>query len=314
MKKTLLSAAFIVSAYFSANAQQNISFETTEGYTTGALNNQSGWIVEDYDEGGPGTTAVIISSERHTAGSRSVKFVADQEDNNIDYDAYKLFTPAGTIFTVTQDVYVDGLDVENGSDLNVFTGYLQNNTATLTSLLYFSFQGTIEVMTGYDTFEDEPIVTEVGTFQQGNWYEVKTIFNTTAGTVAYYLNNQLLRTANFTPGFQVNTLGYTFGAYTTSFFVDDITITSGTAGTEQQLASQFTVSPNPATGLINISNNTNALVNKVAVTDLNGRTVTTAEFAGVASAQVDIANLASGVYMLTISSDMGTTTKKIVKN
>jgi hypothetical protein len=181
-------------------------------------------------------------------------------------------------------------------------------------MVYFDYDGAIEVMSGFDPIEQEPITTEVGTFEDATWYEVKTVFNTTAGTVAYYINNQLVQTTTLAPGFQVNTLAYGFEAYTTSFFVDNVDITGGTAGVQQQLASKFSVSPNPATNVISIANTANALISRATLTDLNGRAVKTAEFAGVAAAQMNISDLATGVYMLNISSDRGTATKKIVKN
>jgi hypothetical protein len=101
MKKTLLSVAFLLSAYFSVNAQQNISFETSEGYTTGGLFGQNGWLVIDDSEGSTGSNAVVVSEEQHSAGTQSLKFVADEEDNNLYYDVFKTIATSGTTFTIT---------------------------------------------------------------------------------------------------------------------------------------------------------------------------------------------------------------------
>ena len=78
-------------------------------------------------------------------------------------------------------------------------------------------------------------------------------------------------------------------------------------------ATSFSVFPNPATNLINVAS-ADALVNGVEIIDLNGRTVKSVKFDGVSEAQVNISELSSGVYMMNVSSDKGTTTKKIVKN
>lgn len=75
---------------------------------------------------------------------------------------------------------------------------------------------------------------------------------------------------------------------------------------------ELSVYPNPVNDVVNIS--VDALVSNVAIVDLNGRTVKTAKFDGVSNASVNVSDLASGVYMMTITSDKGTTTKKIVKN
>ncbi|AWH85864.1 hypothetical protein HYN59_12455 [Flavobacterium album] len=95
--------------------------------------------------------------------------------------------------------------------------------------------------------------------------------------------------------------------------VDNFSVTE-ILGTKDVLASQLSIFPNPATNVINITNADNILVNGVVIADLNGRTVKSAKFDGVAEAQVNISDLANGMYMMTVSSDKGTMTKKIVKN
>ena len=72
--------------------------------------------------------------------------------------------------------------------------------------------------------------------------------------------------------------------------------------------------PNPANNLVNIANGENMMVNKVTVTDLNGRTVKNVSFDNVANVQVNVSDLASGLYLMNITSDKGTATKKFVKN
>jgi hypothetical protein len=87
-----------------------------------------------------------------------------------------------------------------------------------------------------------------------------------------------------------------------------------TASVNDNLASNFSVSPNPATDVVTISSSLNTNLTSVAVIDVNGRTVKAVNLGSVANAQINIADLASGVYMLNIASEEGTVTKKIVKN
>ncbi|AWH85865.1 hypothetical protein HYN59_12460 [Flavobacterium album] len=87
-----------------------------------------------------------------------------------------------------------------------------------------------------------------------------------------------------------------------------------TAGTNDNQLSQLSVFPNPATNVINVANNAGILVNGVQIVDLNGRTVKSVKFDGVTEAQINISDLANGMYMMTVSSDKGTMTQKIVKN
>jgi hypothetical protein len=79
-------------------------------------------------------------------------------------------------------------------------------------------------------------------------------------------------------------------------------------------ASDITISPNPATNIISIASNQNIGINAIEISDLNGRVVQNQSFENVSSLEMNIANIASGVYLLTIVSDKGTITKKIVKN
>jgi hypothetical protein len=84
-------------------------------------------------------------------------------------------------------------------------------------------------------------------------------------------------------------------------------------GTESFSNFSFTVYPNPARDLISIegSNGANLLSYKIA--DLNGRIVKTKETINSTAAQINISDLQSGVYMMTINSDNGSAVKKIIK-
>ena len=80
------------------------------------------------------------------------------------------------------------------------------------------------------------------------------------------------------------------------------------------LASKFSVSPNPANDFISVTNSDNILVSGISITDLNGRVVKQISYANVSDIHVNISDLASGMYMMNITSDKGSVTKKIVKN
>lgn len=83
-------------------------------------------------------------------------------------------------------------------------------------------------------------------------------------------------------------------------------------GTESFSLNSLTVYPNPATNFITISNDENALITTVEIMDLNGRVVSVNEVNDTLG-QISIANLASGVYLLNITTDQGKAVKKIVK-
>jgi hypothetical protein len=100
-------------------------------------------------------------------------------------------------------------------------------------------------------------------------------------------------------------------ATATQMFVDTVGFTSILADRQFSGAS-FSVSPNPARNLVTISNTTDALINNAEIVDMNGRVVKTQKVADVAEAQINVSDLAHGVYMMKISSDKGNITKKLV--
>jgi len=79
-------------------------------------------------------------------------------------------------------------------------------------------------------------------------------------------------------------------------------------------STNFSVFPNPANDFVTISNADNISVKAISITDLNGRVVKQNTYSNVTNVQVNVSDLASGVYMMSISSDKGSVTKKIIKN
>lgn len=153
----------------------------------------------------------------------------------------------------------------------------------------------------------------------GTGYTPLTQTNTLATYTDYQSTTYELKEHTFTPtttGVYVIGFQYTAPAHVQSNYgailLDNITVTAA-AGTNDFLASKLSIYPNPANDVINVANADNILINGVEIVDLNGRTVKVAKYNGVSDAQVNISDLASGMYMMTVSSDQGTLTKKIVK-
>jgi hypothetical protein len=97
--------------------------------------------------------------------------------------------------------------------------------------------------------------------------------------------------------------------------VDDILVTSSNLSINEVLAGKFSTYPNPATNVVNVTNGDGIRINAITMTDLNRRVVKEVNFTDAPSnIQVNISDLSSGMYMMNISSDAGSTTRKIVKN
>ena len=83
-------------------------------------------------------------------------------------------------------------------------------------------------------------------------------------------------------------------------------------GTNDFLTSNFSVFPNPVKNVINFSNDANAVVSLVEMTDLNGRVIKSQKV-DATEGQISVSDLATGMYMMKITTDQGVAIKKIVK-
>lgn len=124
--------------------------------------------------------------------------------------------------------------------------------------------------------------------------QTRTFTATTAGTYYFIFNNA-------TP----------IVATASSLRLDTVSMTS-VLGTNDFLSSNFNIFPNPVKNVINFSNDTNAVVSLVEMTDLNGRVIKSQKV-NATEGQVSVSDLATGMYMMKITTDQGVAIKKIVK-
>ena len=83
--------------------------------------------------------------------------------------------------------------------------------------------------------------------------------------------------------------------------------------TSEQLAEKFNLYPNPANGVVNITNAENMLVNQVTIYDIAGKQLSTQTYNNETDIQLNVEHLASGTYMLHLQTKEGTAVKKLVK-
>ncbi len=128
----------------------------------------------------------------------------------------------------------------------------------------------------------------------------------------------VLKTFTFTPttagvynfGFLHNSPANATGTH--AIIVDSFNVTQA-LGTSEFLASQFAVYPNPAKNSLTISNTANASIDKVNITDVNGRIVKDIEVANVTETQINVSDLTTGIYFVKMTTDQGVVTKKVIK-
>ena len=100
----------------------------------------------------------------------------------------------------------------------------------------------------------------------------------------------------------------------TPMLVDTFAIELGTLAVDDFVKSEFNIFPNPVKNIVSINNFSNINIKTVSITDLNGRIVRNQTYNNITNVEMNISDLAAGVYMMNIASDKGTTTKKIIKN
>jgi len=99
------------------------------------------------------------------------------------------------------------------------------------------------------------------------------------------------------------------------FAVDDFKVTTTAVASAQSFfTNNFSIYPNPANNVLNLSVKNGLTVNEISVVDINGRTVKTINNSFDSEMEINVADLTSGVYMLNVKTEEGVATSKFVKN
>jgi len=82
---------------------------------------------------------------------------------------------------------------------------------------------------------------------------------------------------------------------------------------EKLTAATFTIFPNPVTDIVTITNSNNIGVEGIEVFDINGKKVKSQKFNKENQVQLNLADCATGTYLLYIKTNMGTAVEKVIK-
>ena len=119
--------------------------------------------------------------------------------------------------------------------------------------------------------------------------------------------SQIRILSNESPGWSsdVNEIQATLG-------VDNITASTTLSTQELALKNEFEISPNPATSKLNINLSTNLDNANVTVYDVLGKKVYSAQMNSLSSS-IDVSKWNTGVYLVRVSTNTQTLTKRFVK-
>lgn len=287
MKKTLLSAAFIFAAFIGANAQTVISqtggVAPTDSTVACAVGQTMGISESSYFRAYTMTTDFSIQSVRVGVGSIS--------------------NTSGTgNFPVTVKLHLS-----NGAFPGSYpAGLTELATATAEfsedqelTLVDVNFDSAVSVSSGnVIVVEVHNINTSVAEGGNGSQHYMGIATTETAPAYLVAAGCGINSPTSFAG------IGFPEGRLI-------LDLVESTASVKDNAIASFTVYPNPANDVINVSNAVNA-IEKVVITDMNGRVVKSVVL-GVNEAQINISDLSKGVYFLQATSNGASVTEKIVK-
>ncbi len=149
-------------------------------------------------------------------------------------------------------------------------------------------------------------------------------------TMKYNINGTLQWLSNFNygnyatmgddgVGLEMDSLGNLYAIGWTSYgenYNDDFLLLKygTTLSVQQNDLDMFTMFPNPANDQLNIKLTNNATIADVTISDINGRKVLREKFnATNEQLTLSVENLETGLYIVTIETEAGSTTQKLVK-
>jgi hypothetical protein len=246
------------------------------------------------------------------------------EGNNIIEVEYDFFTGPATTSTAQFGVrlYATDNSVTPAATRTVNGFVYTMNTRVLQGVAYLNNAGT------FGTFLINLVATPGLVLNADTWYRIGFAYDTTTGEAVWRASTAYtgLLQANWAGPFplinEVDFVGTVPTAGTNAAvseaiydnLVVEATLEESLLGiNEANEVATFSVFPNPSTNNFTITSSNSATINGVEMYDVNGRIVKSLEFDNLSSAEVNIADLSQGVYMLKISSDDGSVTQKVVK-
>ncbi len=322
MKEFVLSGALTVACAFFVNAQTTLtSFEENEtlGYTSGTDIGEYSDLWSTYNtvsEAAADAAVIYVSDSWASAGTQSLFFpsqnIGTDDCSNINYALTTVLDYS--TFTTPYAFSFDAMTNEVSSSGSNFYAMLYSYDAateesyTIASM-YFNYDGDMY----FGDLEAREYV-EVGTFEAETTNNAKIRINAD-NTITYLSGNEEVLTYTIDASYLTGNYYLVFGSddWGTDWSIDNIQIIEATAGIKKNTLNGISVYPNPSSDIFNITSSDNALIDQICITDLNGCVVKTVAITGVSSAQVNIADLSGGIYLLSLTSNKGSYTQKIIK-
>lgn len=294
MKKNLLFGVLTLLSW-SVNAQnQKISFENSEGFSIGNLNNQKNWSNWGYVSDNNSKIINTFASD----GINAVQVINDDiEEGNWGGIAYPITKYSK--YSISADVYLENTD---NSDYEMLALYNENNDYDLVGGLLFYYDGEI-------AYEDMNNSISLGTWTPKKWYNVKAEVDLKLKKVIYFLDNVKVKETNISNlNNEITEVDFSFDNYGSGFIVDNINIIDlENLKLNEYNNTETSIYPNPTTDYINI--NSSEKNNTIKITDLTGKVI----FNGINTNKIDVTHLTKGVYIIHVKTNKEEFIQKIIK-
>ena len=294
MKKNLLFGVLTLLS-LSVNAQnQKISFEESEGFTIGNLNNQKNWFNWGYVSDNNSKVINTFASD----GKNSAQVINNEiEEGNWGGIAYPVTKYRK--YSISADVYLDNTD---NSNYEMLALYNENNDYDLVGGLLFYYDGEV-------AYEDIETSLVLGTWTPKKWYNVKAEVDLKTKKVIYFLDNVKVKETNISNlNNEITEVDFSFDNYGSGFIVDNVKIVDlENLGTNENNKTEISIYPNPVNDYLNI--NSDKKISAISITDLTGKTL----FEGTNLNKIDVNHLPKGLYLIKIKTDNSESIQKFIK-
>lgn len=347
MKKTLLLLVFGTINFISAQVLQSGDFNAlTVGNVgtviDGTIAGQGDWLTFSTNGAAPttgtnagnsnfqvvangfgGTNGVKIIGSDGNAGTRFLwkdglptAWNSRNTGNNIINVEYDLYTGATTTSTSLAQVVIFGNDSGTNRVLNGLTYTM--DTRVLSGLAYINNGGT------YGLY-NIPLQQGGLVLDSDTWYRVGFAYDTTTGEVIWKTSTIYsgLPNSYWTGPFQPDEIDFLTSTPNTNVLVSEIIYDNYSAratATEDLLntksfntsSANISIYPNPVNDVVNISS-PDFEIQTISITDINGRVVKNIKVNNTTT-NINVSDLNSGVYFMSVNTLDGNIIKKFVKN
>jgi hypothetical protein len=315
---------------------------STNGTAPTTSTNQAANNFQVVATGNGSTQGLQIVGPNGDKGSRfmwkdglDVSWAARTSGNNIIELEYDFFTGAVTTSNtqIGMRIFAPTETINGVPTTRVLNGFVYTtSTRILTGIASLNNNGTIGTFT-------INLATGGLILNPNTWYTIGCSYNTTTGEVLWKTSpsaqaSGLTNTALWIPGFVPNEIDYVqavipanatatppvaanTAASTILFdnYVSRAVATSNLLSNETFVSPNDVISiyPNPATDVLNLKVAGSETITAIQVVDLNGRQMISKTFNNVSDAQIDVYDLTAGMYLINITSDNATITKKFLK-